>query len=218
MQLTDIVLFSQRVDVNDNYHERRDCIDQRMILFLKECGYLPIAIPNIIGIVPEYFRKFPSKAIILTGGNSLEKYGGNAPERDKIDNYLIEQSVKNNIPLVGICRGMQSILEYFGEKLVNISGHVANRHFISSLITDKVCFNREVNSFHNQGVYAMSNKDLIPLAKSNDGVLKAVVHKNKPIMGIMWHPEREFPFSNYDVNLFNSFIEQGKIDINGIGE
>lgn len=213
MSIVDTVFFSQRLDVNPSYHERRDCIDQRLVCFLKECGYLPVALPNNEEIIKDYFNLVSPKAIVLTGGNSLEKYGGNAPERDRTDKYLIEKSIENDIPLIGICRGMQSILDYFGEELVNIHGHVATRHFIRSLDGKSTCFNREVNSFHNQGLYELKKDDLTVLATSEDGVLKAIVHKKKPIMGIMWHPERERTFSILDINLFRTFIEKRKIEL-----
>lgn len=45
----------------------------------------------------------------------MVEYGGNAPERDAVDHKLIELCIKNNIPVYGFCRGMQSILDYFGE-------------------------------------------------------------------------------------------------------
>lgn len=213
LQLVAPVFFSQRVDANSAYQERRDCIDQRIVRFIREIGYLPVALPNIVDLLPDYFRFVLPKAIVLTGGNSLEKYGGNAPERDKTDKYLIEKSLEKNIPLLGICRGMQSILDYFGEELTNVQGHVATRHFISSIDGDSAYFNREVNSFHNQGIYKLKHDDLIVLAKSEDGVLKAVLHRNKPIIGIMWHPERENTFSILDKNLFRNFIKKGKIEI-----
>ena len=213
MQLVDTVFFSQRVDVIPSYQERRDCIDQRLVIFLRECGYLPVALPNVKELLHDYFKLFLPRAIVLTGGNSLKKYGGNAPERDITDNYLIEKSIENDIPLIGICRGMQSILDYFGEELVNIKGHVATRHNIRSISKTSPCFNREINSYHNQGLYEVKNKDLTVLATSEDGVIKAVIHRKKPIMGIMWHPEREITFSLQDKNLFRDFIEKRKIDI-----
>ncbi|MBQ9219655.1 gamma-glutamyl-gamma-aminobutyrate hydrolase family protein [Succinivibrio sp.] len=212
MQLAETVFFSQRVEVNSSYQERRDCIDQRLVSFLRECGYLPISLPNIEEMLPDYFRLVSPKAIVLTGGNSLERYGGNAPERDKTDKYLIEKSIEKDIPLIGICRGMQSILDYFGEELVKVKGHVATRHFISAINGKNACFNREVNSFHNQGLYEIKSDALIVLATSEDGVVKSVIHRSKPIMGIMWHPERECSFSILDKNLFRDLIEKRKIE------
>lgn len=65
--------------------------------------------------------------ILLTGGNSLEKYGGDAPERDRIDHQLIDIALYQNIPLYGFCRGMQSVLDYFGCSLESVAGHAAAR-------------------------------------------------------------------------------------------
>lgn len=213
MQIVDAVLFSQRVEIISSYQERRDCIDQRLVCFLSECGYLPVGLPNNEELIPDYLRIISPKAIVLSGGNSLEKYGGNAPERDASDKYLIEKSIENNIPLIGICRGMQSILDYFDENLVEVVGHVATRHLIKSNNPKNAFFNREINCYHNQGTYCVTNENLKILAKSDDGVVKAIIHTNKPILGIMWHPEREKTFSSQDVKLFRSFIKNKKIDV-----
>ena len=46
-----------------------------------------------------------------------------------------------------------------------------------------------------------TSKDIVALAKSDDGIVEAIKHKNKEIYGIMWHPEREKPFNNLDKSL-----------------
>ena len=38
--------------------------------------------------------------------------------------------------------------------------------------------------------------------RSEDGVVKAVCVQDKPILGIMWHPERLFPTRGEDIELF----------------
>ena len=45
----------------------------------------------------------------------------------------------------------------------------------------------------------MVNPPLEILAKAEDGVIEAVRHKQKPVLGIMWHPEREELFSSDDI-------------------
>ena len=76
------VIFTQRVEIIESYNERRDCADQRIAEFIKECGFLPIPIPNNPDILNDAISQIEPCGIILTGGNSLVKYGGNAPERD----------------------------------------------------------------------------------------------------------------------------------------
>ena len=45
------------------------------------------------------------------------------------------------------------------------------------------------------------------LAISSDGVVEAVQHKELPLM-VLWHPEREKLFSNFDIQLFREYFLQ----------
>lgn len=189
------VLFTQRVEVVESYGERRDCVDQRIVKFLGFCGYLPIPVPNHEKYAAVMVDDLKPRGIVLTGGNSLAKYGGNAPERDETDRILIEIALKQNIPLYGICRGMQSILDFFCNKLVEIDHHVALRHVVRGVHRE-----REVNSYHNLGCTEIDSGELKVIYRSGDGVIEMVRHENKPMIGTMWHPERESCFSREDVS------------------
>ena len=197
----DIVLYTQRVEIIESYGERRDCADQRISSFIKECGFLSVSVPNNADLVEMFVEELKPAGIVLTGGNSLVKYGGNAPEKDSVDRALISIAIDKKIPLYGFCRGMQSILDYFGNELLNVTGHVAVRHEISGL--EK---NRIVNSYHNQGCKELGNDDLEVLMKSDDGVIEKIRHKSLPIIGTMWHPERENPFDSDDVMMVRKLI------------
>lgn len=197
-----IVIYTQRVEVIESYKERRDCADQKIADFIKICGYLPIPLPNDADLVEKYLLTLKPVGIILTGGNSLLKYGGNAPERDHMDAVLIKNAIEKKIPLYGICRGMQSILEYFGNKLVNVEGHVAQRHLVHGPTGTL-----NVNSYHNQACVNLSSDELTAISKAEDGVIEEIHHKTCPIQATMWHPERESQYTRLDMNrlknLFN---------------
>lgn len=196
-----IVVYTQRVEIEENYKEKRDCADQRIPEFLQKCSYLPIPLPNNAKIVKELIDNIKISGIVLTGGNSLVKYGGNAPERDEVDTVLIKYAIENKIPLYGFCRGMQSILDYFGNELINVKGHVAVRHKIRGKEDTT-----EVNSYHNQACIKLKNDSLEIVMQAEDGVIEKVKHKNLPIVGTMWHPEREIEFRNEDINLVKKLI------------
>jgi putative glutamine amidotransferase len=193
-KLTDmkVILYTQRVEIVKSYGERRDCADQNIPRFIEACGYLPIPLPNVWSVAEETFDKLQPAGIILTGGNSLEKYGGDAPERDEVEQKLLDYAIKHAIPVYGFCRGMQVILDYYGCKLCNVSGHVAVHHKISGELGEF-----EVNSFHNQACLCVE-KPLEILAQTEDGVIEAVCDKEKHILATMWHPEREQPFTAED--------------------
>lgn len=188
-----IVLYTQRVEVIESYGERRDCADQNIPRFIEACGYLSVPLPNIRNIAEKLIEEIHPWGIILTGGNSLAKYGGDAPERDEVERRILDISLRNDIPVYGFCRGMQMILDYFDCELEQVQGHVAVRHKISGVLGEL-----EVNSFHNQACYKVK-PSLEVLAQAQDGVIEIVRHKNKRILGTMWHPEREDPFSVLDI-------------------
>lgn len=190
------VVYTQRVEVIERYQERRDCADQRIADFINACGFLPIPLPNRAELAEQMMEAIRPAGIILTGGNSLTAYGGNAPERDAMDRMLIAIAIRDEIPLYGFCRGMQSILAYYGNELVNMGGHVAVRHFVHAGQEDY-----EVNSYHNQVCRELKEKcGLLITAQTADGVVEAVRHEKLPIIGTMWHPEREENFVRRDMD------------------
>ena len=197
----EIIFYTQRVEVIESYNERRDCADQKIPEFIKACGFLSMPLPNNKRLVEEILSVIRPIGIILTGGNSLVKYGGNAPERDETDSLLLEYAVQNRVPVYGFCRGMQSILDYFGNDLENVKGHVAVRH---NIVGTEV--SREVNSYHNQACLELKNNSLEVIMKAEDGVIEKVRHKDLPIVGTMWHPERESDFKNEDINLIKELM------------
>lgn len=188
-----IVLYTQRVEVVESYGERRDCADQNIPRFIEACGYLSVPLPNIKNIAEKLIEQIQPSGIILTGGNSLSKYGGDAPERDEAEWRILDVSLERDIPVYGFCRGMQVILDYFDCELEQVQGHVAVHHKIFGALGEL-----EVNSFHNQACRSVKSP-LEVLAQTEDGVVEAVRHKEKRILGTMWHPERENPFPILDI-------------------
>lgn len=196
-----IVLYTQRVEVVEKYGERRDCADQNIPRFIEACGYLPVPLPNIKDIAEKLIEQIHPSGIILTGGNSLVEYGGDAPERDETENRILDVSLERDIPVYGFCRGMQVILDYFGCELEQVQGHVAVRHKISGVLGEL-----EVNSFHNQACCKV-NDPLEALAQTQDGVIEAVRHREKHIYGTMWHPEREEYFQTSDIRSIKQLFD-----------
>ncbi|MDE5825228.1 MAG: gamma-glutamyl-gamma-aminobutyrate hydrolase family protein [Lachnospiraceae bacterium] len=196
-----IVIYTQRIEIIKIYGERRDCADQRIPQFLESCGYIPVPVSNVISDLAAFVDAVNPVGILLTGGNSLEKYGGDAPERDRTDHQLIDIALCKNIPLYGFCRGMQSVLDYFGCSLGNVTGHVAVRHMIEG-----IWGKQEVNSYHNQACRELK-KPLQVMAQSEDGVIEAAAYPEKKIIVTMWHPERETPFQEMDIARLRNLYE-----------
>ncbi len=193
-------LISQRVDEIKDYGEVRDGLDTQWHELFKrlDAGFVPL--PNQPQTVAVILERLCPDFIVLSGGNNPVKYGGNVPGRDAVDDLLIEFAVKRKVPLLGVCRGMQSIGLFFGGTLKAVEGHVATRHIVTGVI------NREVNSYHG---YALDNikDDLEVLARDETGVIEAVCHKSHLISGIMWHPERVNGFDDRDVHFIKERLQ-----------
>lgn len=187
------VIYTQRVEIIESYQERRDCADQNIPVFLEQCGYLPVPVPNVLNDLKGLLDAVKPAGILLTGGNSLVKYGGDAPERDRTESGLIQIAIEKKIPIYGFCRGMQSILDYFGCSLEPVDGHTAVRHQVHG-----TWGTFDVNSYHNQACKQLKSP-LQKMAGTADGIIEAVACPEFKIMATMWHPEREQPFPASDM-------------------
>lgn len=188
-----------RIDRDGHTQEIRDALDQRWYFFLHACDLIPVLLPNTNSIF-DFLNKFPLSGVILSGGNTLSSLGGNAPERDKFETDLLERAMQKKMPVMGVCRGMQLIQQYFGSKLEPVEGHAVTRHGLTYLGKERI-----VNSYHHYGVYD-AVKNIEVLARSSDGLIEAISHESFLIKGVMWHPERELEPDPLDVTLFKQYF------------
>ena len=190
------VAITQRVCVVPTYGERRDCLDQAWIKFLAACDLLPVLLPNHADMALDLCESVDVAGLVLTGGNDLAELGGDAPERDAVENALVDFAEHRSLPVLGVCRGMQLLQRRSAIALRRVEGHVTKCQVIR--IDGR---SREVNSYHHFAAFD-TRPPLDVWAVADDGVVKAIRHSAQPITGIMWHPERLSPFARADVALF----------------
>lgn len=195
-----LIAITQRVSTELDCGERRDTLDQRWASFLHICGFTPYPIPNKFELLSSILS-LPFHGIILTGGNTLHR---DAPERDGVEKALLEYALAHALPLLGVCRGMQLILSYFGSPLKEVIGHITSTHDI--LLNGK---ETHVNSYHHYGAFEV-HPPLKIIGQAKDGVVEAVKHEHLPIQGIMWHPERNSPFTASDKKLLHDMFQNCK--------
>lgn len=194
------VLLTQR-EITDKYGEKTDVMESSYIRYFTELGYVPLAVSNFIKNTDIFFEKSDISAVVLTGGGSLptkyydKDYGYDIQKnRDLKETELIKLCLKNNVPLLGICRGMQFINGYFGGKVLQLSGLKEERPTGKDHI---VCFKEQtliVNNYHNDGIYKhdLSPKLISVYEDTVNGTVESFISQKYRILGVQWHPERRF--------------------------
>lgn len=208
------ILITSRLIKKASFDETHFSLDVRWLDFFEKCNLQPIVVPPRVKVLKEIFKSLEFDGILLTGGGDIAELGGCDYERDDVETYLICKSIRMGLPLIGICRGMQKIQAYFGENnFENITNNISKRQktlfYLDSFpFLDVFGVKKKfINSYHHYGVRKNSLKNFNTLSISDSGVIKAIHHKNMKILGLMWHPERNFPFSNFDIKIFKKYYE-----------
>ena len=182
-----------RVENILKYNEKRDAISHEWVKLIEKLDMIPIFIPNTLNDVKLFVEELELDGLILSGGDNK----GDEELRDQTENILIKFGMQNKIPILGICRGMQVINDYFGGNIIITKNneHVNKDHEI--IITDKKIREilefkeKKVNSYHHNIILEKNlGKGLKSFAKTNDNTIEGFLHNELPIIGIMWHPER----------------------------
>lgn len=207
-----IIAVTQRIDYVESYGETRECLDVKWCELLREMGYIPFLVSSQMNL-GEVFLEIDIKGILLTGGNDLSSVNDSRINRlrDDLESKLITTAIEKNIPILGVCRGMQMLTIHFGGSLDKVSNHIAVRHDLqhrenSSIIEITKEETSSVNSFHGYQVNLENNDEFILQSTCVDGTIESIMHRKYPFMGIMWHPEREEPFCAKDMELIKSIF------------
>lgn len=201
---------TQRTDHIESYNEARDCLDQRFADLLLPLNFLCVPLPNLPPLKASVLLdSLGLSGVIFSGGNTLSGLEPAAIDanirRDQFETELLTQCIERKVPTLGLCRGMQLMNFSLGGTLTPVENHVASRH---ELFGDSSWrFPSEVNSYHKWGIPAEGLSDhLMPLATDEDGNIEACSHRTAPMVGIMWHPEREPETSSKDIDLIKSLF------------
>lgn len=179
------------------------CVDKNLIKFLRFSFGSKIKIKIYDGNILKKFN-----LIILCGGNDLPNIVKKKSNyfRFSIDNKIYKFGLKKKIPIIGICYGAQFIAFKNKFKIVK-KKHVGN-HIVFAKSKLNIFRNRKfsVNSFHNY-VIKRTSKDTNDICEAEDKTIELFKLKNKKVLGIMWHPERNSKFKNQDKKIFKSFYD-----------
>ncbi len=201
---------SMRVVAAPGYREDRDALARDWGVFMSrvmpEVSWLPV--PNLGRAVVDYVAGWGLNGFILTGGNDL----GEAPIRDETEKALLDYALEHSLPVLGVCRGLQMMCHYFGRAVTPcpVEDHVAVRHpvrLVDPPFTE-MDESMTVNSFHERCVGRASDftGPLTAFAVSPDGLVEGAYCREKKLLGIMWHPERNHPSAEADMRLVRAFF------------
>jgi putative glutamine amidotransferase len=195
------VALTQRVLPANDFGEQRLALDVRWSEFLASCGVLGVPVPADPVLAEATIQHTHCAGIILTGGDDLAEVGGATPQRDRLERYLLAAALALDLPVLGVCRGMQLLLHAFGADLVRVDGHVATTHQLTGQLGG-----REVNSFHRWATTQAPAE--FEVTAGCGQTIEAVKLRGRRAVGIMWHPERVNPPHPADIALVTQLFRE----------
>jgi gamma-glutamyl-gamma-aminobutyrate hydrolase PuuD len=168
--------------------------------------------------------------IVFTGGSDIDpaEYGENAhPEtfgiradRDASELALMRAALERDMPVLGICRGIQVLNVVRGgnlhQHLPDLVGHERHKHDPPGVFVDhEVAIDPDtrlasilgdthgVKSHHHQGLKELG-EGLVEAARADDGTVEAIEDPSRRFaLGVLWHPE-----AGENKRLFEALVEE----------
>ena len=208
---------------------------QNYIRAIEEFGGTPL--PLYPGISKDTYTGIDG--LLLTGGGDIHPSNFGEPyhptlkyvdeNRDELEIPLCQQAIEADLPVFGICRGIQVMSVAMGGSLYQdihdeyrpdalIHTQVDNedsRHEIEirdsrliEIVGEEI---DEVNSSHHQAVNNIGDGFVVTARCRADGIIEAMENPSKRfVLGVQYHPERmlENPgFLEHRRKLFEAFIQ-----------
>lgn len=189
-----------------------------------DAGGIPMVIPPSSCGEEEVLDRIDG--LILAGGADLnpELYGeephqetvGWRPDRDSGELAMLGSALQRDLPVLGICRGLQVMAVHSGgrleQHLPDVIGHEGHRpapgifgeHSVSlvegSVARSVLGPEVGVKSYHHQGLADAGS--LAAVGHADDGTIEAVeMAGHRFALGVLWHPE-----AGDDLRLFEALL------------
>jgi putative glutamine amidotransferase len=159
-------------------------------------------------------------ALILTGGAGdvnpafygQERHPETGPiqeERDAYELALARAAVEREVPILGICRGMEVLNVVYGgsieQHLPEVLGHEEHRHTPGTYADHEVRLvpgslaaraagseSTPVKSHHHQGIREVGSGLEVTGWAAEDDAVEALEDPSCPfVLGVLWHPEED---------------------------
>lgn len=211
-----------------NWNRHAAILPSAYVSVVQRAGGIPMIIPPS-GDMTKLVESIDG--LIISGGPDIspEQYGQEPgpmtvefyPNQDETEIGLISEALERDLPLLGVCRGMQILsVAHRGslhQHLDNTPGHeghggydgTSTEHSViveeDSLLCSLMGTTFSVNSAHHQGVSDSGSLSISAVA-GHDGLIEAVERRDKKFcLGGQWHPERY----GHDL-LFSALVEAAR--------
>ncbi|MCR5357995.1 MAG: gamma-glutamyl-gamma-aminobutyrate hydrolase family protein [Lachnospiraceae bacterium] len=175
------------------------------------------------------------QGILLTGGHDVDpslyeetpipECGAISRERDSMESELLKQALERDMPILGICRGIQFLNAYLGGTLYqdlttqrpsdtehhqsppyDVPVHSVMVMEDSSLFRILNVRSLYVNSYHHQAIKQKADS-LKTMAVSEDGIIEGVEMEGKRfVWALQWHPEFSYKTDDNSRKIFMEFV------------
>ncbi len=204
------------IGITGNYVERENRLAETYYKSVVKAGGVPVIIPPLADTDAIVNTLSRIDGLLLSGGGDFNPlYCGEEPspklhsinsERDLPELLITRLAYNRQIPMLGICRGIQTLAMALGGRVEqDIESKASVKHsqdadrsepthtvnIESDTILHSIygCDTIAVNSFHHQ-VVAETGTKFKATATSSDGFIEAIESREfKSIMGVQWHPE-----------------------------
>ena len=206
------------IGITGNYDDLTCKLGQGYYKSVVAAGGVPLIVPPVADTDTIINTLSRIDGLILSGGGDFNplwtgeepstKLGGINKERDLPELLITRLAYNRQIPMLGICRGIQTLaIALGGEVDQDISDKATVKHSQNAdrsepthtvriekdSILDQIYASYprplQVNSFHHQAVKSPGDKFRV-VAKAVDGIIEAIESNEfKPILGVQWHPE-----------------------------
>lgn len=230
------------IGISAHFKEQNHMLNTAYVEAIYRAGAYPVIIPviNDEEMIEQYLDELDG--LLLSGGGDMdasfwgeEKHPqADTPnkERDAYDLLLTKHAALRQLPILGICRGMQVINVAFGGDIYqdiyaqigkeNVIGHsqkmpMTNRHHDVNINKQSKLYQimqverSKVNSLHHQVVRRIPFGFTVVAESTQDHLCEAIEHPHYPIIGVQWHPEHLALNRPEHAALFNWLITEAAI-------
>ena len=204
------------------WHEHAHLVADTYLAAVWEAGGLPIIVPPLGGGDPDAMDQVLERVdgLLLVGGADLDplEYGEHPHElleetshvRDSYEIPLVRRAIERDVPLLGVCRGLQVMNVAGGgtlhQDLVHAGfsdhrpapGHLDHTTFHETRVAEGTALagivradTLQTNSHHHQGVATVAPGATVAARATSDGCVEALEWPaNRFTVGVQWHPEK----------------------------